>query len=171
MHNHCSAIAHALRDPASPLGGILEAAQAQADGPIVGAVIHDDANGQVFVVNDDGELRVAPGYLYEMVTGQTWRGPGDIDPLPSHAVRRNPARLAEHEAEVKRVWLYLVQHYRPHLCGFPHLGEYADEVITRLRKPHLRRGLASRPDNFERWNAIINPSIEMLDEMHGPAAG
>lgn len=163
-------LAALLRDPASRFGDALNALRDK--GLPVAHVVHMADTGQVLMAGEDGQYRPAHGAIREMVTGEPWRDPGRINPVPSHAVRRSPTRLAAHEAEVRDMWLYLVRFYRPQFGKLVHLDAYADETIARLRKPHMRRGLAALADNYERWDVLVGICIETLDEIHGsgPAA-
>lgn len=155
-----------LHDPSNPIGAALNALRDQ--GLPVAHVIHIEDTGQVLMDDGSGEYRPAHGAIREMVTGEPWRDPGGLNPVPSHAVRRSPTRLAAHEAEVRDMWRYLVLFYRPQFRALKRLDDYADETIARFRQPHMRRGLAAMADNYERWDAIISVSIETLEEIHGP---
>lgn len=158
-----------MRDPSSPIGATYRALLAQ--GMPATYVVHNADTDEVLMVDASGQSRPAHGAIREMITGEPWRDPGDLNPVPSYAVRQSPTRMAAHEAELQDMWRYLVSFYRPAFRTLPQLDDYADEAVARLRKPHIRRGLAAMADNYERWNMIVGASIETLDEMHGPAAG
>lgn len=158
MPSYCENLAAALRDLSSPLGAAVQAMRDK--GMPLQVAVHDQTTGRVYVADDNGQLEVAHGAIREMVTGEPWRDPGSLDPVPSCAVRRSRLRLEEHNAEVSSMLLYIIGIYEPLLAADPETKDAIADFIPRLGTPSNRRKLVGLSDNYERWDVIAGNFFE-----------
>lgn len=158
IHHDLRQLKALLRDTSSPIGATYRALLDQGM-PAVHVVYNEDT-GQVLMADGDGEYRPAHGAIREMVTGEPWRDPGTLDPVPTYAVRQCPSRLAEHNAEVADMLLYLVRIYRPDLAADPEIEDFIAEYVVAISTPDNRGRLMGLSDTYERWDVLAGNLFE-----------
>lgn len=151
-------LAALLRDPASRFGDALNLLRDK--GLPAAHVIHIEDTGEVLMAGEDGQYRPAHGAIREMVTGEPWRDPGHINPVPSYAVRHSPMRLAEHNGDVADMLLYLVRFYWPALAADAEIEDAIAEFVAVIGTPINRGRLVALADNYERWDVIAGNFFE-----------
>lgn len=157
-----------LRDPSNPIGAAFAALR--DEGLPVTPVIFVEDTGQVLMAGEDGQYRPAHGAIREMVTGEPWRDPGRINPVPSYPVRNSPTRLAEHNADVADMLLYLVRYYWPALAADPEIEDAIAEFVAAIGTPSNRGRLVGLDDNYERWDVIAGNFFEYATGVQDGAA-
>ncbi|KQQ15952.1 conserved protein of unknown function [Methylorubrum extorquens] len=165
MPSNIDPLSALLRDPSSPFGAAFDALR--NEGLPVAHVVHLEDTGQVLMADEDGQYRPAHGAIRQMVTGEPWRDPGRINPVPSYPVRHSPTRLAEHNAEVADMLLYLVQFYRPALAADPEIDDAIAEFVAAIGTPINRGHLVGLDDNYERWDVIAGNFFEYVTGEEG----
>lgn len=161
MPSHCENLAAALRDPSSPFGAAVQSMRDK--GMPLKVAVHDQTTGQVYVADDNGGLEIAHGAIRAMVTGGPWRDPGSLNPVPSVAVRRSPKLLAEHNAEVASMLLYILKFYRPDIAGRYRIEGFITRMVSYMNEPRERRALSALASNHDRWDAITTHFVKLMD--------
>lgn len=168
MFSNAGTFSARLRDPSSPIGAAFTALRDQR--LPAAHVIHIEDTGEVLMAGEDGQYHPAHGAIREMVTGEPWRDPGHINPVPSYAVRHSPTRLAEHNADVADMLLYLVRFYLPALAADAEIEDAIAEFVAAIGTPGNRGCLVALADNYERWDVIAGNFFEYATGARDQAA-
>ncbi|MCJ2074303.1 hypothetical protein MKK68_01325 [Methylobacterium sp. E-016] len=142
-------------------------AKCRAGGPSTLCIYHDVTTDHVFVSENDGPLKKANPLVRAMATGKKYRGPEEIDPLPSKRVCLNFTKKLAHSTMVGDMLDFIFEFTEP-LKAYYHHEDYQiarDRYLELLFAKSAREFLSNDKTNSERWICIIRHITNLIDEL------
>jgi hypothetical protein len=132
------------------LSAILQEMRQQGGTPMV--IMHDINTGKVTSSEDGGPFQPAHAAIRSMVTGAPYRDPGLVDPATAD------------DDGLRTMLRYLIDYYRDDLLEDPNFDEAIEATIRAIHSPSSQATLARIPDNYQRWDRIVEAFLDSFDE-------